>query len=606
MNIISLNDTTYTNNSKKYNFTAHDHIYFIINAGLIYNKTYYINLDFITSNPGKLYFLDYIFDINEGHNTFNKIFYSNNNLNIIFDFKTNFITFEILKFIIFVGNKCKSKHFNITNFISNSTYKSIKHRFEKNIKNIGIEFDVLEKIKNLEINNLKTSKKSKKKVKFNLDNNDNTINELNIHIVTETKTENIKNTVIENTENIVTENTENTVTENIENTVTENTVTVIENTVTVTENTENIEKHIVTENTKNTENTENNKNTVTENTENTEKIIVTTTDKLITEKLSVADNINDFLIKKKLIKSNSNSNSKPVKSITTQQIQRLNNILKTNCKINECIDYIIINVKDKSIEYILHMALLFYISYNTNNFILHINNNNIINILNSNNYNWIIYNNILSNTYINEIKSDNFIFDRCQLNNNINRTITQCHISKSLLKFKNKFMKEFKLFDYYSIQENCVFFGCYDLIDFNYIYKHRGKIIIIWGGTDINTIDCKTSIGIDISFFQKRTDILHIAISKQIFQQLIFLKFKNIKKIHLKLLDYHYYNNCNKKIGDSVYIYTSLDTERAKKIYGKDIYQEVMNKLKNINFIIAYGQYSDNEMINIYQKCAIG
>jgi hypothetical protein len=106
----------------------------------------------------------------------------------------------------------------------------------------------------------------------------------------------------------------------------------------------------------------------------------------------------------------------------------------------------------------------------------------------------------------------------------------------------------------------------------------------------------------------KNPELSHIAISKNIYNKLIDYDIinLNIKEIRFRLLDYAKYNDITNNLSQNVYIYTSLDKTRSKEIYGSDFYNEAIDILHNINFKIAYGQYSPDEIINIYKECCIG
>jgi hypothetical protein len=138
------------------------------------------------------------------------------------------------------------------------------------------------------------------------------------------------------------------------------------------------------------------------------------------------------------------------------------------------------------------------------------------------------------------------------------------------------------------------------------IKRHAScELTLIWGGSDCAALRSNIEY---MNYFKKAKGIRHVAISNQINDELTKYNFSVFRHIHFRLLNYNDYP----KIADpeqctaSVYIYTSLDKTRAKEIYGSDIYNEVISRLPNINFIVAYGQYSAEEIIRVYHRCFVG
>ena len=187
-----------------------------------------------------------------------------------------------------------------------------------------------------------------------------------------------------------------------------------------------------------------------------------------------------------------------------------------------------------------------------------------------------------------------------------NILISKCYISFCLRKFIYKFCKEYELelIDNNKIDEKIFMFGIYTKDDYNFLKQNLNKIILIWGGSDCNYIKTNKQM-LNII---KNPELSHIAISKNIYNKLIDYDIinLNIKEIRFRLLDYAKYNDITNNLSQNVYIYTSLDKTRSKEIYGSDFYNEAIDILHNINFKIAYGQYSPDEIINIYKECCIG
>lgn len=241
---------------------------------------------------------------------------------------------------------------------------------------------------------------------------------------------------------------------------------------------------------------------------------------------------------------------------------------------------------------------------------------NCINQGNSNDQSFIYHDVTSWKESFNTIKQDNLLQVQKEYLIELNRSnyqlprAYQIYISQSLRRFERKIKQEFSLLNYYSTTETVVFFGCYNQTDYTYLQRHKGKILLIWGGTDCYVLE--KQIGNKNGRHNKYkvlngNKITHIAISQQIYDKLKNIyNFQNVQYIHLKLLNYQSYVLTERKIGDSIYIYTSSDVQRAKEVYGSTYYQEIRKRLPDYNFIIAYGQYDEQEMIKIYQKCFIG
>ena len=176
--------------------------------------------------------------------------------------------------------------------------------------------------------------------------------------------------------------------------------------------------------------------------------------------------------------------------------------------------------------------------------------------------------------------------------------IHQVAVSCSLKRFEQQIKQEYGLIDYHSKLAPAFFFGCYNNQDYSKIRGHRDLAVVIWGGTDCNTVAGK---------FKFKPNVFHLAISEQIHQKLLEVGIEpsQVLPIKLRLLDYQDYDQVA-ELGQSVYIYTAEHSTRAQTIYGQKVYNEVILRLPHINFIVAYGQYSKKEIIDVYKRCFIG
>lgn len=232
------------------------------------------------------------------------------------------------------------------------------------------------------------------------------------------------------------------------------------------------------------------------------------------------------------------------------------------------------------------------------------NKKNYINWLN----NYIISNKFFNTNGINEIDGINKITngDKINFENFIaENKIKYINVSKALEHFELRICSKFNLIKYNKLCdkfENVVFFGLYDKDDYLDLLNHIGKKYLIWGGTDAN-VKFKHRADI-VNKIKNYYDINNLSISIDIYNSLSKYGISSIL-IYLNLVDYNIFKPID-KFGKSIYVYNGF-TKGNEEIYGKSIYQEVIKKIPEYNFIfsnelgIPYKQ-----MPKIYSKCFIG
>lgn len=188
----------------------------------------------------------------------------------------------------------------------------------------------------------------------------------------------------------------------------------------------------------------------------------------------------------------------------------------------------------------------------------------------------------------------------------IDNNINNLNLSNDLKKFYRIY--NIYILKPYSNNCNCIFFGVYNNDDLNKIKNHKGKKIIMFGGSDLKNIN-------KLKLFLKKEDQI-ISISKWIHNHLNNLKIENTF-IELDLVNYKIFKPSNIK-GDSVYVYdgdgkTNI-SQSKKEVYNSNLIDKIIKKFPEINFIRSSSLYSydsdfnnnyDN-MPNIYKKCFIG
>jgi hypothetical protein len=256
------------------------------------------------------------------------------------------------------------------------------------------------------------------------------------------------------------------------------------------------------------------------------------------------------------------------------------------------------------------------------------------------NYTFSIGSQIMNNIF-------NKICEKVIVNENIK--IDQIYVSRGLESFKEKFKNKYSLVDYHDRNKPVIFFGLYYPQDFHIIRNHRGLGLMIWGGTDssfitkwnmqryidyqsdeiAHTLNLKELIdsykdnrrNVLLSFIKNRTEnfsiltefdtpgyfldvmrrpnIKHLAISNDISEDLLNVNIKS-QRLILSFIDKSKFKPSIK--GNSVYIYTS---ETHPNRYGYQIYKSIIEKMSDINFIVAIAnKYTKIE--DIYEKCFIG
>lgn len=181
------------------------------------------------------------------------------------------------------------------------------------------------------------------------------------------------------------------------------------------------------------------------------------------------------------------------------------------------------------------------------------------------------------------------------------------YISKALEHFKSRISNKFNLEIYDSLTdkfENTIFFGLYNKDDFLKITNHMGVKYLMWGGTDSNpNYKLRNKI---MNRIKEYPDISHLAISESIKSSLFQLGIKSIP-IYLNLVDTNLFKPIEKKnLGNKIYIYNGF-TKGNEEIYGKAIYEKVIEKLPNYEFVFS-NQLSIpyEQMPLIYSECFIG
>lgn len=181
-------------------------------------------------------------------------------------------------------------------------------------------------------------------------------------------------------------------------------------------------------------------------------------------------------------------------------------------------------------------------------------------------------------------------------------SIEQAYVSESLNHLKNRFLNKYDLKPFYSYNLPCLFFGIYTEKDIKTFLSIKEKKYVIWAGTDLD-FDHKNryhnfkkinSFGITLSY----------AISNDLENRMNKYKIK-YKRIKFSLLDENSFYPITLR-GNNIFIYNGI-INGNEEIYGKKIYDQIVNIFPKFNFIFSNNlNISNKEMHQVYKKCFIG
>ena len=275
----------------------------------------------------------------------------------------------------------------------------------------------------------------------------------------------------------------------------------------------------------------------------------------------------------------------------------------------------------------------------------YLKSNNVININIENNFireynniyydgNYCIYFTLIKPNYkLNLNLNNNIIFHYIEKYNHIDiklynkdSVIQYINIASFLSKgFKNPILSNYNNLNEYNLSNNPSFFyGMRYDDEFKVILNKNNLSIVIYTGGDANINDKNNynSIIDKINILRNMPNVRFISISSFISST---LKELNIPYIYLPFMgiELNKFEPCVK--GNSIYIYTN----HIGETYGRELYSKIMEKYKNINFLLythpaqydlavkhnmtdVYNElnikviYNIDELIEVYKKCFIG
>tara|TARA_B100001093_G_scaffold520232_1_gene613835 strand:- start:12055 stop:13989 length:1935 start_codon:yes stop_codon:yes gene_type:complete len=193
--------------------------------------------------------------------------------------------------------------------------------------------------------------------------------------------------------------------------------------------------------------------------------------------------------------------------------------------------------------------------------------------------------------YADKYTSFNFVLNNVDPNI---KKIKQIKISKNVSFFSDKIKEKYKLNDYTNIYEPVLFFGLYNINDYNAIYNHKGPIVILWTGTDSLYINEKIELKKHATRISKIGR--HIAISESVQKR---LKNVGIYSEFIPITPTKIIKNTHPK-GDFVYFYG-----KGSK-YGEELIPEIEKRISYKIIKTKPNSFSSEELEKIYKKCFIG
>lgn len=177
--------------------------------------------------------------------------------------------------------------------------------------------------------------------------------------------------------------------------------------------------------------------------------------------------------------------------------------------------------------------------------------------------------------------------------------IKQIYMNKDLkITFMEDMIRMYDLREYDNDYEPAIFYGLMSKADILVLERNKSLKVIVWIGGDINykinrTPKIANLIKTQVDRIIKVPKVKHISISSFITKSLTDLKLQ-YKFVPFMGINFSRYKPIVK--GPCIYLYTAVSNE---KYYGSDLYTKLIEKYKNIKFIIAccllsYKYYENN------------
>ena len=168
--------------------------------------------------------------------------------------------------------------------------------------------------------------------------------------------------------------------------------------------------------------------------------------------------------------------------------------------------------------------------------------------------------------------------------------VNQCRVSKSVQTFKSEYLKKFNLIDAFDTHNPVLIIGMYDDNDYKAFQRFKGKIIVLWCGTDTLMIN------------PVRLNILKSKIAI------------HVVKSRCQSIDLTKLNIPNKIVPVSWQSFSINPVPRGTKIYhygigsayGEHLLPEIERRTGLEIIKTTHNTYKRDKLFEIYKECFIG
>lgn len=172
----------------------------------------------------------------------------------------------------------------------------------------------------------------------------------------------------------------------------------------------------------------------------------------------------------------------------------------------------------------------------------------------------------------------------------------QVKISTNLSEFfGDNFKKKWNLVDYHDINQPAIFFGIYTKSDRTFLQNHKGKSLVIWGGSDLERID-------SISLVKKLIDSgkSYTWVYPGFFSEILNQYKVKHKKIFVPIKNYDEFKPTI--LGDKIYVYKGILGNRDKYFKWNEVIKPIIDHFGEDKILFTQNESIENLKKNYYEK----
>ena len=173
--------------------------------------------------------------------------------------------------------------------------------------------------------------------------------------------------------------------------------------------------------------------------------------------------------------------------------------------------------------------------------------------------------------------------------------IFQCYASEPMEEhFASKLRSRWNLTNYHDPYAPTVMFGWYnDGVDVEFLRKHKGPLVMVWGGADMNEYRSQ--------FLNNRPETYQFGYGWQI--HLLSKWGVKHKVFTLPLRDYSKFTPT--PLGNKIYVYKGWKVDRSGYFKWNEFIQPLINEWGEDNFVFGMGHSMDYVYENFYKNCFV-